>query len=109
MTIAFSRALSFVPASLALAGAALVAMPAAAQPAPSGYAATLQSPLAAPRQEILDSALWKCAGDSCTARDAGSRPVLVCQRVVKKFGPVARFTHPAGELSQQDLSRCNGR
>ena len=109
MSNAISRIASLVPATLVFAGAMLVAAPVSAQPAASLYSATLQSPLAAPRQEILDSALWKCAGDSCVARDAGSRPVLVCQRVVKKFGAVARFSTPAGELSQQDLARCNGR
>jgi hypothetical protein len=80
-----------------------------AQAAPRGsYVAALATPLAAPRQEIVDGVLWKCAAERCAAPSEGSRPVLVCQRVAKAFGAVARFTTPSGELSSEELSRCNG-
>ncbi|MEJ5977899.1 hypothetical protein WG901_14715 [Novosphingobium sp. PS1R-30] len=69
---------------------------------------SLTNPLEAPRQAIVGGVLWKCAGSNCAAPADGSRPVLVCQRVAKTFGPIARFTSPAGELSSEDLSRCNG-
>jgi hypothetical protein len=65
-------------------------------------------PLAAPRQEIISGILWKCAGGHCTAPAEGSRPLLVCQRLARTFGQVVRFSTPAGELSREDLSRCNG-
>lgn len=97
---------SLVPLS-ALAFAALNAT--GAQAAPRGdYVAALATPLAAPRQQVVDGLLWKCAGDHCAAPSDGSRPVLVCQRVAKAFGPVAQFTAPGGLLSREDLSRCNG-
>jgi hypothetical protein len=73
-----------------------------------GYSAALASPLAQPRQQILDGVLWKCAGERCAANGEGSRPVLVCERVARAFGHVARFATPNGELSNEDLSRCNG-
>jgi hypothetical protein len=80
-----------------------------AQAAPRGtFVAALATPLAEPRQEIVDGVLWKCAGERCAAPSEGSRPLLVCQRVAKTFGAVARFTTPSGELSSEDLSRCNG-
>lgn len=80
-----------------------------AQAAPRGnYIAALATPLAAPRQEIVDGVLWKCAGERCAAPSEGARAVLVCQRVARTFGAVARFTTPSGELSSEDLSRCNG-
>jgi hypothetical protein len=69
----------------------------------------LAAPLAAPRQEILDGVLWKCAGARCTAPADGSRPALACARVARRFGPVARFAAPAGELAAEDLARCNAR
>lgn len=112
MLNAISRAVPrvLIPGHLAIAGALLALSPVSAQAASAnGVSATLQAPLAAPRQEILDGSLWKCAGDSCTTREAGSRPVLICQRVAKKFGPVASFATPTGELSEQELARCNGR
>jgi hypothetical protein len=73
----------------------------------AGYGAVLATPLPAPRHEIVGGLLWKCAGGQCAAPADGSRPVLVCQRVAKAFGAVTRFTGPAGELSGEDLSRCN--
>jgi hypothetical protein len=82
---------------------------AAAQAAPRGsYGAALTRPLAAPRQEVLSGLLWKCAGAQCAAPADGSRAVVVCQRVVRAFGPVSRFTLPGGELSGDELTRCNG-
>lgn len=94
---------------IAVALATLLASPAALQAAaPSaGYSAVLTTPAAAPRQEIVAGVLWKCAGDRCAAPGGGSRAVLVCQRVAKTFGPLARFTAPGGDLSNEDLSRCN--
>ena len=76
--------------------------------APAGWSATLRTPLPKPRQEIVNSVLWKCAGDQCLAPDQGSRPVFVCQKVVHKLGPVTRFTSPEGELGPDDLAKCNG-
>ncbi len=71
------------------------------------YVAALASPLESARQEIMDGVMWKCAGERCSAPAEGSRPLLACGRVAKKFGPVAHFTSPQGELSMEDLARCN--
>lgn len=76
--------------------------------APTGWSATLRAPLSQQRQEIVNSVLWKCTGDQCLAPAQGSRPLFVCQKVVRKLGPVARFTSPVGELSADDLAKCNG-
>ncbi|MET0587127.1 MAG: hypothetical protein ABWZ75_01280 [Novosphingobium sp.] len=92
-------------ASLALAG--VVSSPAHAAPRGGSYVASLSAPLAEPREDIIDGALWKCTGDRCSAPAKGSRPVVVCGRVAKKFGAVARFTSPLGELSAEELARCN--
>lgn len=94
--------------ALPAAALALVTTPAAAAPR-GAYVATLAAPLAQPRQDVLDGALWKCVGDRCTAPDEGSRPVLVCSRVARKFGEVARFTAPDGDLAAEGLARCNAR
>jgi hypothetical protein len=73
-----------------------------------GYAAALAAPLPAPRQEIIEGVLWKCAGAHCAAPSRSSRPALVCRRVARAFGQVARFASAAGELSAEELARCNG-
>lgn len=93
---------------IAAAGLALVGAQAQAAPRGGAYVAALATPLTSAKQEIISGVLWKCAGESCTAPAEGSRPMMVCERVAKKFGPLARFASPAGELSAEDLSRCNG-
>ncbi len=73
----------------------------------NSYSAALAAPLSAPRREIIGGMLWKCEADRCTATGEGSRTVLLCQRVAKKFGTVARFTAPQGDISSDELNRCN--
>jgi hypothetical protein len=104
MQTGFKRSLSLILA----AGIAVIGAQAQAAPRGGAYVASLSAPLAAPRQEIVGGVLWRCAGDSCSAPAEGSRPLMVCERVVKKFGQVARFTSPLGELSAEELTRCNG-
>lgn len=105
---AIPRVLSL--ASLAFAGAvaalALSPATAAAQPQ-AGYSVTLASPLAAPRKRIVNGVLWRCEGDACAGAADGSRPVVACRRIAAAFGPVARFTGANGDLSAEDLARCN--
>lgn len=80
-----------------------------AQAAPRAgvYALVLASPLAEPRQEIVDGLLWKCAGEQCSAPAQGGRAVTACGRVARKIGPVVRFAAPQGELTSEELARCN--
>lgn len=109
MTIALNRSV-FAAAKVGLvAGLALIGAQAPAAARSGAYAVSLATPLAAPRQEIIDGVMWKCAGESCSAPAEGSRPLLVCERVAKKFGAVARFASPQGELSAEALTRCNGK
>lgn len=97
-----------VAARVALVAGLALGGQAHAAPQAGVYALVLAHPLPAPRQEIVDGVLWKCAGEQCSAPAQGSRPVLACGRVARKIGPVARFTAPQGELSAEELARCNG-
>ena len=101
-------AIGLVAAKLALLATLASHQPALAGPRDGSSVVALVKALDAPRQAIVGGVLWKCAGTGCTAPAEGSRPVLVCQRVAKVFGPIARFASPAGELSNEDLARCNG-
>lgn len=104
LTAILRKSLLALPAAALALGA--VGVPAHAAPRAS-YVATLAAPLSEPRQDVLDGALWKCVGDRCSAAAEGSRPVLVCGRVARKFGEVARFTAPEGDLAPEALARCN--
>ena len=96
--------------ALALAGAVTALSPAHAVAAGSGsYTVRLSAPLASPRQAIVGEVLWKCSGDRCSATDAGSRPVVMCQRVARRFGEVAEFRSGPEALAAEDLAKCNAR
>lgn len=103
-----SRSLSCAILAGALALAGTVVSPAHAAPRGGAYTVALSAALAEPREDIIDGVLWKCSSDQCSAQATGSRPVMVCTRVARKFGPVASFTSPQGDLSADELARCNG-
>lgn len=111
MTTAISRLLprTLLTAGLALVGTVLsfsaTATPAFAQ-AP-GYKATLSTAVEAPAKKVVNGALWKCEGTSCTGKEDGSRPLTTCVKVVKAFGPVSGFVTPKGEFSADEVQRCN--
>ena len=102
---------NIVFAGLALVGTSLsfglTTQPVAAASQQVFYTAKLATPLATPQQEILRGVLWNCAGDTCTAARDVSRDVNVCARLATKIGPVAAFSTPRGEMTADDLARCN--
>lgn len=113
MTPAIPRQLPrvLITAALAFLGTAATFAAAAgpAQASPTGaYSVSLATPLASAKREIIDGAVWRCEGDRCSAPADGARAVVVCGKVARKFGPVARFASPQGELSAEQLARCNG-
>lgn len=112
MTTVISRPLSrtIVAAALALVGtaASFGATTTTAQAA-GAYSAKLEAPVSEVRREMLAGALWKCQGDSCTGTDNGSAPVNNCARVAKTFGKVTSFATPRGELTAEQLEKCNSR
>lgn len=99
-----------LPAALAVVGTALsfgvTATPSHA--AASYYSVTLATPLDAPKRFMNGDTPWACTGAECTAPRDTSRANVVCARLVKKVGPIARFATPDGELAAEDLTKCNG-
>lgn len=111
MTSVFSAPLSrtLLAAGLAVVGT-LASFAVTAGPAHAGtaaYSAKLSSALAAPKQKVVNGVVWSCTGDSCGGPVDGARPVNTCAQVVKAFGKVSSFATPKGELSAEDLQRCN--
>jgi hypothetical protein len=113
MTTAFARRMprSLIAAALALASTltsfAVIVTPAVAAPRGGAYAATLATPLTQPRREIVEGAVWRCQGDRCSAPADGARALTICSKVSRRFGEVARFSTPQGELATAELARCN--
>lgn len=91
-----------------LAIAALFAQPAlAADPVP--VRATLAAPLAAPLRVTSSAATWSCTGATCTGPASNARlgDARACRELVKAAGAAATYTGTRGEMSADDLARCN--
>ncbi|MCW1383323.1 hypothetical protein OLX02_10855 [Novosphingobium sp. KCTC 2891] len=99
-----------VPALLALAGtvATFGATATPSHAATGYYSVTLAAPLASPKRFVDGETPWSCTGAECTAPRNTSRPAIVCARVAKKVGAVTRFATPEGEMTAEDLAKCNG-
>ena len=108
----FDTTARLTAASLALGytfaafGAVLSPAPAAAQ---SGgfYVAELVQPTEETRA-VASGVAWRCAGATCAAPKAASRPLRVCRELQRKVGTVASFTANGETLDAEDLARCNG-
>jgi hypothetical protein len=111
MNTVFSAPLTrtLLAAGLAVAGtfASFTLTTTPAQAASAGYSAKLSAALAAPKQKVVNGVVWSCTGDSCAGPVDGARAVNTCVQVVKSFGKVSSFAGPKGELSAEDLQRCN--
>lgn len=99
------------PAILALVGTvtsfAMTAAPVRAATNGAFYSATLTRPMDGMQKVVQKGVLWKCDGAECSAPRDTSRPAIVCARLTQKLGPVTRFATPQGDLSAEDLARCN--
>lgn len=107
---ALPAAKKLLPATLAVIAASFIltqtATPAQAVNGPF-YSATLSRPMDGVEKIIQKGVLWTCSAAECTAARDTSRPAIVCARLAQKVGPVIRFSNPQGDLSAQDLARCN--
>ena len=72
------------------------------------YKAELQQPLQKSQKGAIGGTYWRCEGSNCRGVKSGSSPVRVCQRLVKRHGPVKSFTHKGKALDSAKLAKCNG-
>jgi hypothetical protein len=67
--------------------------------------AKLATPVAEKAQVIANSVVWTCEGDTCTAQLTRALTARVCGELAKEVGQVTAM----GDLSAEDLARCNQR
>ena len=88
-----------------LAACAFAAVPAAA--APLLDAAPTQVP--ADQRVMVRGAAFTCANGTCTARSSDSRPLVLCQRLAREVGTLARFSVDGVDMAPAELERCNAK
>lgn len=87
--------------SLLLTGLAFASAPAAA----ATYSATLATPTVG--RFIARDITWNCGASACLGATEQSRPVVLCQSLAKRAGPVESFVVDGSALAAVDLQRCN--
>lgn len=81
-----------------------------AAPVQAGKNIYYEAKLAAPvesQTEIIRGVVWRCAGDTCRAPKATSRPANVCARLARKMGEVTTFSTHGEAMDAQAIADCN--
>ena len=86
---------------LALAAAALAGSPA--------IAATYSAKPASPKVEriAVRDMVWACGPQNCVGSTQNSRPLVLCQGLAKKAGPLDSFAVNGRAITAEELDRCN--
>ena len=59
--------------------------------------------------KIARETLWSCAGATCTAAKATSRPAVVCVHAVREIGKVSSFSFKGTDFDATALAACNAK
>jgi hypothetical protein len=90
--------------SLALMISAALLVPTAAGAAT--YSAQPVTPFAGKRIVVRDIS-WACGPAACQGASEYSRPVTLCQGLVKQAGPLSSFVVDGRALAPEALDKCN--
>ena len=85
----------------AISALALAAAPAAA----SSYSAKLAAPTS--ERFVTRDITWNCGPAACQGSTQDSRPLVLCQSLAKRAGPVDSFLVDGHALSAAELTNCN--
>lgn len=88
--------------------AALMAAPAIAQ-TPAAIRVTMATPVAKDGSVRAMATTWTCVGTVCTGPEINGRfgEPRACREVAKAVGAVTAYARPRGELSADELAKCN--
>lgn len=87
-----------------IAAAALFATPALAGSYSAKPVANAQ-----PATVVTRDLAWTFRDGAFVGRTEQSRPIVLCQALAKKVGPLASFTADGRPLGAAELAKCNGR
>ncbi len=94
---------------LLLVAAAALSGPAAQAQTSAAYRATMAAPVARDGPVKALATGWNCAGATCTGPAINGRfgEPRACREIAKAAGAVTAFAGPRGEMSADDLAKCN--
>jgi len=76
--------------------------------APAAAATYSAKPIAPTAQRFVARDIaWNCGADACQGSTDQSRPLVLCQALVKQAGKVESFSVDGRAISADDLTRCN--
>ena len=78
---------------------------AAAPVAAASYTAKLANPVN--QRLIARDITWQCGNDACQGATVESRPVVLCESLVKVAGKVEGFLVDGRAFSEAELATCN--
>lgn len=89
--------------------ASMIAALALTSPALAGsYSATPAAKGQQPAKVVTRDVAWTLKGGAFVGRTDQSRPVVLCQGLAKKVGPLSSFTVDGRALPAAELAKCNG-
>ncbi len=78
-----------------------------AAPALAGTYSARTTVAQAPGKIIGRNISWTCGPDACQGTSDASRPVVLCQDLAKRAGPIVSFLADGRALGTADLAKCN--
>ena len=79
-----------------------------AGPAVAGTYSAVPQGSVKPTKVVTRDLAWTLKGNAFVGRTEESRPLVLCQALAKKVGPLASFTVDGRALGAADLAKCNG-
>jgi hypothetical protein len=73
------------------------------------FTVKIEAPVAETTRYIASNTIWTCEGDTCLARPNHAASVRACRQFVRESGArVISYGPEGGELSADEIARCNG-
>ena len=80
-----------------------------AAPALAGSYSAIPVAKSQPAQVVTRDLAWSLKGGAFVGRTDQSRPLVLCQALAKKVGPLATFVVDGRPLAATEMAKCNGR
>lgn len=92
--------------TMVLCALAFAAAPAVAATDP-GYRLTTERTFDHKKSVVIDDVLWTCKDQSCSTGHAGSKPLILCEKIARRIGRLTSFAVGTVPFDDDALAKCN--